>query len=86
MKNVLTEGMLIGFMSWIFGSIFSVPIGMVLTNSLGGAIFGSNLPPGFTPVGYVLWLVLSLILSMIASSAPAKSAVNLTIREVLSVE
>ena len=86
MKNVLTEGTLIGFMSWIFGSILSVPIGMVLTDSLGNAIFGSRLPPGFTPVGYVLWLALSLILSVIASSAPAKSAVNLTIREVLSVE
>ena len=86
MKNVLTEGLLIGFMSWIFGSVCSVPIGAVLTNSLGGAIFGSDLPPGFTPVGYALWLLLSVLLSVIASSAPAKSAVDLTIREVLSVE
>lgn len=86
MKNVLTEGFLIGFMSWIIGSILSVPVGMLLTNSLGQAIFGSQLPLGFTPVGYVLWLVLSLVLSLIASGAPAKSAVNLTIREVLSVE
>ena len=86
MKNVLTEGLLIGFMSWILGSVLSVPIGIMLTNSLGNAIFGSRLSPGFTPVGYGLWLALSLILSVIASSAPAKSAVDLTIHEVLSVE
>lgn len=86
MRNVLTEGLLIGFMSWLLGSVLSVPIGIVLTNSLGNAIFGSDLAPGFTPVGYALWLGLSLILSVIASSAPAKSAVNLTIHEVLSVE
>ena len=86
MKNVLTEGVLIGFLSWIIGSALSVPVGMLLTNSLGQAIFGSRLPLGFTPVGYVLWLALSLVLSVIASGAPAKSAVNLTIREVLAVE
>lgn len=86
MKNVLTEGLLIGFMSWVVGSILSVPIGIMLTNSLGNAIFGSRLAPGFTPLGYGLWLALSLILSVLASSAPAKSAVNLTIHEVLSVE
>ncbi len=86
MKNVLTEGVLIGFMSWCVGSILSVPVGILLTDSLGTAIFGSRLAPGYTPVGYALWLGLSIILSMAASSAPAKSAVNLTIQEVLSVE
>ena len=86
MKNVLTEGVLIGFMSWCVGSLLSVPVGILLTDSLGTAIFGSRLAPGYTPIGYVLWLGLSLILSMAASGAPAKSAVNLTIQEVLSVE
>ena len=86
MKNVLTEGSLIGFMSWMLGSVLSVPIGIMLTNSLGNAIFGSRLSPGFTPLGYGLWLGLSLILSVISSTAPARSAVDLTIHEVLSVE
>ena len=86
MKNVLTEGSLIGFMSWMLGSVLSVPIGIMLTDSLGNAIFGSRLSPGFTPLGYGLWLGLSLILSVISSTAPARSAVDLTIHEVLSVE
>ena len=86
MKNVLTEGVLIGFLSWVIGSLLSVPVGIVLTDSLGTAIFGSSLAPGFTPVGYGLWLGLSLVLSVLASRAPARSAVNLTIQEVLSVE
>ncbi|MBR6088718.1 MAG: ABC transporter permease, partial [Anaerolineaceae bacterium] len=86
MRNVLTEGLLIGFMSWVIGSALSVPVGILLTDSLGRAIFGSRLLPGFTPLGYGLWLALSLVLSVLASRAPARSAVNLTIREVLSVE
>ena len=86
MKNVLTEGVLIGFMSWGIGSVLSVPVGFVLTNSLGRAIFGSRLVPGYTPTGYGLWLVLSLVLSVLACRAPVKTAVDLTIREVLSVE
>lgn len=86
MKNVLTEGVLIGFMSWVIGAVLSVPVGKVLTDSLGSAVFGSRLPLGFTPVGYGLWLVLSLVLSVIASHAPARTAVALTIREVLAVE
>ena len=73
-------------MSWLLGAALSVPIGIVLTDSLGNAIFGSKLAPGFTWVGYVLWLALSLVLSVLASGAPAKSAADLTIREVLSVE
>ncbi len=86
MKNVTVEGVTIGMLSWLIASVASLPIGKLLSDSMGQAIFQSSLPLSVNWVGYVVWFVLSVILSILASNAPARAAVKVTIREVLSVE
>jgi putative ABC transport system permease protein len=39
-----------------------------------------------TPVGFTIWLAMVVVLSMVASLWPARSASRLTIREVLAYE
>jgi putative ABC transport system permease protein len=49
-------------------------------------LFGAAAKFTFSPMGVVLWLVVVLVLSTLASVVPARNAARLTIREVLSYE
>jgi putative ABC transport system permease protein len=85
-KSVMTEGVLIGMISWFLGVIFSFPITLLLNRIISLAIFNS--PSQFTLNiwGFLIWLGLVLILSALASALPARNAARLTIREVLAYE
>ena len=85
-KTVVIEGVLIGLMSWVLGVVLSIPITYLLSSIIGQAIFNSPLGFAFTGLGLVIWLVLVLVLSSLASILPAYNAVRLTIREVLAYE
>ena len=85
-KTVMVEGMLIGLISWFFGALLSFPISSMLSSIIGLAIFSTPVDLVFTAQGFVIWLVLVLVLSVLASVLPARSAARLTIREVLAYE
>ena len=50
------------------------------------AIFDAPSTFGITMTGFVIWLVVVLVLSFLASVLPARNAARLTIREVLAYE
>jgi putative ABC transport system permease protein len=85
-QMVMIEGMTIGLISWLLAAVLAIPIGKILGDSINQAIFGAPSILAFTPVGYVIWLALSLLLAAAASYFPARSAARLTIREVLAYE
>ena len=86
MLLVLIEGGLIGLISWVLSSLAAFPISKLLSDSISFALFGSESQFGFTPTGFIIWLVAVLLLSVLASVMPARSATHLTIREVLAYE
>jgi putative ABC transport system permease protein len=86
MRMVLVEGALIGILSWLLASVVAFPISEVMSDSISLALFGNPANFGFTPTGFVVWLVIVIILSVLASILPARGATRLTIREVLSYE
>jgi putative ABC transport system permease protein len=81
---VIVEGLLIGVISWLIGALIAIPIGQVLSYGVGMAIVQSPLFYVFSWDGFLLWLVLILIISTLASFLPARNASRLTVREVLS--
>jgi putative ABC transport system permease protein len=83
---VIVEGLLIGLMSWLLGTLASFPISNLMANAMYLSLFGATAGFTFTPVGVVLWLVVVLVLSAGASVLPARNAARLTIREVLAYE
>jgi putative ABC transport system permease protein len=83
---VIVEGMLIGVISWIVGTILAIPLGWLFDIAVGNAILQSQLNFAFGWDGIILWLLLILIISAVASSLPARSASRLTVREVLAYE
>ena len=83
---VMAEGVLIGLMSWALGTALSFPITSLMSNAIIESLFGATAKFTFSPEGVILWLVIVLVLSALASVLPARNAASLTIREVLAYE
>ena len=86
MRTVIVEGVIIGSISWILGTLLSFPITYMLSYIISAAIFNSQIAVHFTYQGFGFWLLLVLALSAVASILPARNAARLTIREVLAYE
>ncbi|MDP3450925.1 MAG: FtsX-like permease family protein, partial [Anaerolineaceae bacterium] len=86
MQTVIIEGMAIGGISWLLGAFLSIPITYVLSDIVSLAVFESPIKVVFTATGFLIWFLVVLILSALASLLPARNAASLTIREVLAYE
>lgn len=86
MQSVITEGLIIGLITWVMSVGLSFPISSMLAIVIGKTLLESDLPLNITPVGILLWLALVVILSVVASVLPARNAARLTINEVLAYE
>ena len=86
MRTVILEGVVIGGISWLIGSMLSIPFTYMLSGIISLAIFGSPIEVNFTAAGFIIWLLVVLALSAVASILPARNAARLTIREVLAYE
>lgn len=86
MQTVIIEGMAIGSISWLLGAFISIPITYLLSDIVSLAVFQSPIKVVFTATGFLIWFLVVLILSALASLLPARNAASLTIREVLAYE
>jgi putative ABC transport system permease protein len=86
MKSVVIEGLMIGLITWVFAVILSFPVSAGLLDIVADAMAGSTFELTITPLGIILWLVIVIALSIVASIMPARKAARLTINEVLAYE
>lgn len=86
MKLVIVEGGIIGLLSWIFAVLLAFPISYLMSTIINTSVFGIAGEFSVTISGFLIWLGMVILLSMIASFLPARNAARLTIREVLSYE
>jgi putative ABC transport system permease protein len=86
LRLVIVEGLLIGIISWVIGSVLSIPLGRFMSDVVGVAFVGLPLPFVFSTQGLLIWLIIVLVLSGLASILPALNAVRLTVRDVLAYE
>ena len=85
-RMVMVEGVLIGLISWGIGTLLAFPISNVMSDTISRALFDAPSNFAFTANGFIIWLVVVLLLSVLASVGPARNAAKLTIREVLAYE
>jgi len=83
---VISEGVVIGLVSWIISIALAIPLTSVLTFGVGMAIFTAPLPVVYSLTGMFVWLFGTLLLAAIASSLPAARASRLTVRDTLAYE
>jgi putative ABC transport system permease protein len=82
----ILEGVVIGLLSWLMGSLLAIPMSQGLDQAVGQAVMGVPLTYSYSMPGLWLWLVVVIILSVLASFIPARNASRLTVREVLAYE
>jgi len=83
---VLVEGMVIGVIAWAISILLSIPITGVLTFGVGMALLTAPMQPVFGVNGVIVWLILTLVLTVLASALPARRASRLTVRDTLVYE
>jgi putative ABC transport system permease protein len=86
MNLVLVEGVLIGMVSWLLSMLIAIPLSKPLSASVGVALFQVPLSYAFSMDGLLIWLLVVVVLSAVASLLPAWNASRLTVRDVLAYE
>ncbi len=84
LRNIISEGVFIGLMSWVIALPLSLPSSLGIGYLIGMLSFRSPLPLIISPAGLAIWLAVIIIGSIAASAYPAKQASRLTIRETLA--
>ena len=83
---ILLEGLFIGALSWIIGTLLSIPISIIFSEQVGIALLKIPLVYHYSFWGMAIWLIAIMFISVAASLGPARNAERLTVREVLSYE
>lgn len=85
-RVVVVEGVVISLISFAASLAFAIPIGSALTAAVGTVFIGMPMEHDYSPIGALIWAVLSIILAILASSLPARRATQISVRESLTYE
>ncbi|HRW09606.1 MAG TPA: FtsX-like permease family protein [Caldilineaceae bacterium] len=83
---VVVEGVIIGALSWLVGTLLAVPMSRALSEAVGVGFIQAALSYRFSTGGAGGWLAVILCIAAVASLLPARSASRITVREVLAYE
>ena len=86
LRIVLVEGVLVGVISWVIGSLLGYPMGQLLSNIVGASLLESPLTYTFAVNGAIGWLAAVLVIASLASFLPAWNASRLSVRQTLAYE
>ncbi len=84
MRIIISEGVFIGGLSWLFAVMISVPLSLLVGRVVGMLSFKVPLALTISPAAVILWLAVVLLISAIAGVYPAFRASRLTVREALA--
>jgi putative ABC transport system permease protein len=84
MGMFMMEGILQGVFSWLVSIPISFALGSFLARSLGQVMFEANLDFRYNYTTVVVWLVVILIISTLASIVPARNATQVSVRDSLA--
>jgi putative ABC transport system permease protein len=82
----IVEGVLVGVLSWLLAAPLSYPGARVFSGVIGNTLFELPLDFQYSVGGGVLWLVVVVVLSALASLWPALRATQVSVREALAYE
>ena len=83
---VIVEGMVIGLISWVISVLLSIPFTGVMASSVGQLLFRKPMTIVYGLNGIIIWLVGILVIGVISSALPARSASRLTVKDTLAYE
>ncbi len=80
----MMEGVLQGLMSWVIVIPISFVLGKPMANALGMALFDATLDYQYNYSAVLVWLVIILVISILASILPARNATLISVRDSLA--
>lgn len=83
-KLTLTEGFIIGLLSWAIAVVISLPVSFYLGNKFFEIFFETTLNFSVSLTGILIWLAIIAVFSSVAVLIPARNANKQSIREGLS--
>ncbi len=84
MGMFVMEGVLQGVFSWLVAVPLSFIISGPVANALGQTMFDANLDYAYSTGAVVVWLVVILVISILASLIPAYNATRVSVRDSLA--
>jgi putative ABC transport system permease protein len=86
MGMFVMEGVLQGLLSWAMAVPISFALGKPMANALGQTMFEANLDYQYNFEAVIVWLVIILVISTLASILPARNAIRISVQESLAYE
>jgi putative ABC transport system permease protein len=83
---VIVEGVVISLVSWGLSAVLSLPVSRMLSEAIVFVTFDTRFAFQYSAPGLLIWLAVVAAIGCLASLAPARDAVRLTVREVLDYE
>jgi putative ABC transport system permease protein len=83
---IVAEGVVIGVLSWTIAALLAWPLSKVIGDLLVRVVVHGALDSTFEARGLLIWLLVSIGLSALASFLPAWKASRVTVREALAYE
>jgi putative ABC transport system permease protein len=82
-RLVVSEGLLVGVLSWLVAIAVAVPLTALVGKTVGMLAFRVRLPLVMAPSGVISWLVLVVVVAVLATLLPARRASQLTVWKAL---
>lgn len=83
---VLTESLAMGSLSWLASMLLAIPLSLFLGKEFFTIFFESSMSMSFSWLGILLWILLSVAISIISSTRPASRVIHGNIPMALSYE
>jgi putative ABC transport system permease protein len=83
---VVFEGVTVGVLSWLLAAPLSYPGGRAFSDVIGSTLMNIPLDYRYSIGGLLLWLLIVVVLSALASLWPALGATLVSVRESLAYE
>ncbi len=81
----ITEGVLLGWLSWLISVPLSLPFSRGLNVAVGLAV-NTEMAFAYSTVSPWVWLTIVTVLGIVASWFPSRGAIRVSVRESLSYE
>jgi putative ABC transport system permease protein len=85
-RLTLTEGFIIGMLSWVLSVLVSIPVSMYLGNKFFNIFFETTLNFNISHNGIMIWLGIIIVFSSVAVLIPARNSNKQSVSEGLSYE
>ena len=83
---IVTEGMIIGLLSWFISLALSWPLSKFVSYNFGMIFFEAPLEFAVSLSGFVIWFVIVILFAALASFYPSRKASQMPVRNALSYE